>query len=156
MVNYPGAALDATFQALSDPTRRAILAKLASAPDTPVTELALPFRMSLPAVSKHLRVLENAGLLARRREGRVHRCRFVPGPMRTASDWIAHYERFWTERLDELKRYLEQSLEEEQPWPNRKRKPPRRRPRVSHRPSASRARSAPRSTGSSGPGRTPS
>jgi DNA-binding transcriptional ArsR family regulator len=149
MVNYSSAALDATFQALSDPTRRAILAKLASAPDTAVGELAAPFRMSLPAVSRHLRVLETAGLLARRREGRVHRCRFVPGPMRTASDWIAHYEQFWTERLDALKQYLEQSHEEdeEDPWP----KPPkRRRPRRS----ASRARSKRRGIESSGPGPT--
>src|SRR5262245_32629084 len=110
MVNYSSAAaLDATFQALADPTRRAILAKLASSPDTSVSELASPFRMSLPAVSKHLRVLESAGLLERRRAGRVHHCRFVPAPMRTASDWIAHYERFWAERLDDLKRYLVQS-----------------------------------------------
>jgi DNA-binding transcriptional ArsR family regulator len=148
MVNYSAApsALDATFQALADPTRRAILAKLASSPDASVSELASPFRMSLPAVSKHLRVLEDAGLLARRREGRVHHCRFVPGPMRTASDWIAHYEKFWQERLDALKRYLEQSLEEEAPWPNRDRKP--------RKPSASRARSRRRGTGSSGRGRT--
>jgi DNA-binding transcriptional ArsR family regulator len=153
MVNYsPAAALDATFQALSDPTRRAILAKLATAPDTPVGELAAPFRMSLPAVSKHLRVLESAGLLARRRQGRVHHCRFVPGPMRTASDWIAHYEQFWTERLDDLKRYLEQSLEEEEPWPN----PQKRSLRPHGRPntSGSRAPSGRRGTGSTGRGRT--
>ena len=69
--------------------------------------------MSLPAVSKHLRVLESAGLLARRREGRVHHCRFVPGPMRTAADWIAHYQAFWEDRLDSLKRFLEQPQKEE-------------------------------------------
>ena len=154
MVNYSGAALDATFGALADPTRRAILAKLASAPDSSVTELALPFRMSLPAVSKHLRVLENAGLLARRREGRVHHCRFVPAPMRTAADWIAHYREFWEGRLDALQRYLEESdeevevEEEEQSWSSLNRKPARRRR------SASRVRSRPRATGSSGRGRT--
>ena len=116
MVNHSaGAALDATFQALADPTRRAILARLVSAPDTSVSELASPFRMSLPAVSKHLRVLEGAGLLARRREGRVHHCRFVPGPMRTAADWIAHYQAFWEDRLDALKRFLEQPPKEEKP-----------------------------------------
>jgi DNA-binding transcriptional ArsR family regulator len=155
MVNYSAATLDATFAALADPTRRAILAKLATTPDASVSELASPFRMSLPAVSKHLRVLESAGLLERRRAGRVHHCRFVPGPMRTASDWIAHYERFWTERLEALKRYLEQSLEdeEEEPWPNRETKPqPRRR---AGRP-ASRARSRRRGRESSGRGRTPS
>ena len=152
MVNYSsGAALDATFQALADPTRRAILAKLASAPDTPVSELAQPFRMSLPAVSKHLRVLESAGLVARRREGRVHHCRFVPGPMRTAADWIAHYQAFWEDRLDSLKRFLEQPLKEEKSWPNLDSKPPRQRPR---RPSAPRARSGRRATGSTGRGRT--
>ena len=157
MVNYSNAALDATFQALADPTRRAILAKLAKAPDTPVGELASPFRMSLPAVSKHLRVLESAGLLARRREGRVHHCRFVPGPMRTAADWIAHYQEFWEKRLDALQRYLENSSDdvpeakEEKSWPNLDSKPPRRRPR---RPSGSRARSGRRATGSTGRGRT--
>jgi DNA-binding transcriptional ArsR family regulator len=148
------AALDATFAALADPTRRAILAKLALAPDSSVTELATPFRMSLPAVSKHLRVLEDAGLLARRRAGRVHHCRLVPGPMRSAGDWIAHYREFWEGRLDALQRYLEGSEEsrpirEEKPWQNDK---PRRR----RRSSASRARSARRVTGSSGRGRTPS
>src|SRR5262245_40442031 len=154
MVNHSGAAaLDATFQALADPTRRAILAKLAETPDSSVSELALPFRMSLPAVSKHLRVLESAGLLARRREGRVHHCRFVPGPMRTVAGWIAHYEQFWTDRLDELKRYLEQSLEEE-PWPNREKTTRRRRPHRRSRASGSRAPSGPRVTGSTGRGRT--
>jgi DNA-binding transcriptional ArsR family regulator len=147
MVNYSPtpSALDATFQALADPTRRAILAKLASAPGTSVSELASPFRMSLPAVSKHLRVLESAGLLARRREGRVHHCRFVPGPMRTAAGWIAHYEKFWEEKLEALKRYLEQPLEEDKPWPK-----PEKRPR---KPSGSRARSARRATGSTARGR---
>jgi len=163
MVNYSStAALDATFQALADPTRRAILAKLASSPDSSVTELALPFRMSLPAVSKHLRVLESAGLLARRRAGRVHHCRFVPGPMRTAGDWIAHYRTFWEERLDALQRYLEQSVEEykgetnqeEKPWLNLEKTPPPPRRRRPRKPSASRARSRPRATGSSGRGRT--
>ena len=149
MVNYSGAALDATFQALADPTRRAILAKLASAPDTPVTELAQPFRISLPAVSRHLRVLESAGLLARRREGRVHRCRFVPGPMRTVSDWISHYERFWIERLEALKQYLETSPKEEA-WPHPPEKPGRRKS------SASRARSGRRGRASSARGRIPS
>ena len=144
----PSPQLDRVFGALADPTRRAILAKLASAPETPVGELAQPFRMSLPAVSKHLRVLEDAGLLARRREGRVHHCRLVPGPMRTAADWIAHYEQFWEGRLDALQKYLEQSEEEEQSWSKHGNKPPRRRS------SARRARSGPRGSGSTAPGRT--
>jgi len=154
MVNYSAAALDATFGALADPTRRAILARLARAPDASVGELARPFDMSPPAISKHLRVLEEAGLLSRRRAGRVHHCRFVPGPMRTAADWIAHYRAFWEGRLDALQRYFEESVREDETeqeassWPSPSPKPPRRRP------SASRARSRPRATGSSGRGRT--
>jgi DNA-binding transcriptional ArsR family regulator len=153
VVNHSGAAaLDATFSALADPTRRAILAKLAEKPDASVGELARPFDISPPAISKHLRVLESAGLLTRRRAGRVHHCRFVPGPMRTAADWIAHYREFWERRLEALQRYLEESVteneEEEKPWPTPKRKPRRRSG------SASRARSRPRATGSSGPGPT--
>ena len=143
-------SLSTTFAALADPTRRAILARLTRGPAT-VTDLATPFAISGPAVSKHLRVLESAGLVARRREGRVHHCRFVPGPMRTAADWIAHYQAFWEDRLDSLKRFLEQPLKEEKSWPNLDSKPPRQRPR---RPSAPRARSGRRATGSTGRGRT--
>src|SRR4029077_17670565 len=112
MVNS-SSALDATFAALADPTRRAILARLAQAPDSSVGELARPFDMSLPAISKHLAVLENAGLLTRRRDGRIHHCRLVAAPMRTASDWISHYSEFWEGRLDALERYLEASGNEE-------------------------------------------
>ena len=108
MVNH-SAGLDATFGALADPTRRAILAHLSESPDATVGEIARPFAMSLPAVSKHLRVLEDAGLLARRREGREHHCRVLPAPMRTASEWIARYEKFWKGRLDALARYLEET-----------------------------------------------
>jgi len=106
MVNYSAAALDQTFRALSDPTRRAMLARLAAEPDASVAELARPFRMSKPAISKHLRVLEEAGLLARRRQGRVHHLRLVPAPLETADDWLARYRTFWEERLDALERYL--------------------------------------------------
>jgi len=108
MVNY-SAGLDATFSALADPTRRAILAHLSESPDSTVGEIARPFSMSLPAVSKHLRVLEDAGLLARRREGREHHCRVLAAPMKNASEWIARYERFWEGRLDALARYLEET-----------------------------------------------
>jgi DNA-binding transcriptional ArsR family regulator len=93
MVNYFGATLDGTFGALSDATRRAILARLAQGECT-VGELARPFEVSLPAISKHLRVLEAAGLIARRQEGREHHCRLVAEPLRQAGDWIAQYRIF--------------------------------------------------------------
>jgi DNA-binding transcriptional ArsR family regulator len=130
MVNHSAAAsLDATFGALADPTRRAILARLASTPDASVSELAAPFDVSLPAISKHLRVLEDAGLLARRREGRVHHCRVVAAPIRTAADWIARYEKFWEGRLDALARYLEETADEDEPPPRRTRRARARRGR---------------------------
>jgi DNA-binding transcriptional ArsR family regulator len=113
-------ALDSTFAALSDATRRGILARLASG-EASVTELAKPYDMSLPAVSKHLRVLESAGLVARSKDGRVHRCRLEAAPMKSAADWIARYRQFWEAQLDSLQRYLENSTEKEkQPWPKHK------------------------------------
>lgn len=119
MVNYLQ-ALDSTFAALSDATRRGILARLATG-EASVTELAKPYDMSLPAVSKHLRVLESAGLVTRNKEGRVQRCRLVAGPMKSAADWIEHYRRFWDIQLDSLQRYLESSTPKEpQKWPNQK------------------------------------
>lgn len=99
--------LSAAFQAMADPTRRAILARLASGEAT-AGELAAPFEMSLPAVSKHLKVLEGAGLLIRRREGRVHHCRLDPAPMKQAVDWIEYHRRFWETRLDSLGKYLDE------------------------------------------------
>jgi len=93
--------LDATFAALSDPTRRAILARLAQGEAT-VTELADPFSISLPAISKHLRVLERAGLLNRRKEGRTHRIKLAAYPLRAAAEWLTAYEDFWTDSLDNL------------------------------------------------------
>jgi len=152
MVNH-SAALNATFGALADPTRRAILARLAESPDVSVSELARPFAISLPAISKHLRVLEGAGLLSRSREGRVHHCRLEARPMRSAADWIAHYRVFWEERLEALGRYLEQTqTKEESSWP-RHRSPRNRQPKAKLR-SASRARSKPTARGSSGRGPT--
>ena len=106
MVNYQAAALDATFAALADPTRRAILARLARGRAT-VGELARPFEVSPPAISKHLRALEVAGLIAREKQGRVHHIRLVPRRLREAAEWIDHYERFWRGRLDALQAYLE-------------------------------------------------
>jgi len=100
--------LDATFAALSDATRRGILARLAEG-ETSVSELAAPYRMSLPAVSKHLRVLESARLIVRSKNGRVHRCRLAAQPMRNASEWIAQYRRFWENQFDALSFYLEKT-----------------------------------------------
>ena len=96
--------LSTTFAALSDPTRRAILVRLASG-EVSVTELAEPFDMSLPAVSKHLKVLERAGLIARGREAQWRPCRLEPGPLKGVSDWVEHYRRFWEESFDRLDEY---------------------------------------------------
>jgi DNA-binding transcriptional ArsR family regulator len=110
MVNYyrgTGAELlDATFGALADPTRRAILARLTLGEAT-VNELAAPFDVSLPAVSKHLRVLESAGLLQREIDGRIHRCRLAAQPMKDAAAWIETYRAFWEAQLDALANYLD-------------------------------------------------
>jgi DNA-binding transcriptional ArsR family regulator len=105
MVKYSSHTLDRTFAALSDPTRRAILSRLARG-DASVTELAAPFAMSLPAISKHLRVLEQAGLVERTKDGRVHRLRLVAQPLHEAATWIAHYQQFWDQQLAALADYL--------------------------------------------------
>ena len=97
--------LDATFSALADPTRRAILARLASG-ETSVSELAEPFEMSMPAISKHLKVLQRAGLIERGREAQWRPCRLAAGPLKDASDWLDHYRRFWEEAFDRLEDYL--------------------------------------------------
>jgi DNA-binding transcriptional ArsR family regulator len=106
MVNYKLDPLDLTFAALADPTRRRILESL-SHQQMRVTDLAEPFSMSLPAVSKHLRVLEKAGLLKRRRLGREHHIELEPEPMKKAHLWIEHYRKFWEGSLDSLADYLE-------------------------------------------------
>lgn len=97
--------LTSTFAALADPTRRAILARLAAG-EAGVTELAEPFDMSLPAVSKHLKVLERAGLIARSRDAQWRPCRLEPAPLKEAADWIDHYKKFWEESFDRLDGYL--------------------------------------------------
>ena len=97
--------LSATFAALADPTRRAILARLISG-ERPVTELAAPFAMSLPAVSKHLKVLERAGLIARGREAQWRPCRLEARPLKDAFNWLEHYRRFWEQSFDRLEDYL--------------------------------------------------
>src|SRR5712664_3405827 len=115
MVKYSDEQLDAVFAALADPTRRGILESLSSDGDLAVTELAAPHDMSLPGFMKHLRVLENAGLVARSKEGRVVSCELPAAPMKAASVWMSRYEKFWTEKLDSLARYLYQQ-EELQTW----------------------------------------
>jgi DNA-binding transcriptional ArsR family regulator len=107
MVKYAPLLLNRTFAALADPTRRRILEHLAHG-DRCVTDLARPHRMSLPAVSKHLRVLERAGLIRRQRCGRVHQLKLEAKPMKEAQQWIEKYRRFWEENLDRLDDYLKQ------------------------------------------------
>ena len=97
--------LSTTFAALADPTRRAILARLAAG-ETSVLELAAPFAMSLPAISKHLKVLERAGLIARGREAQWRPCRLEAGPLKDAADWVEEYRRCWEQSFDRLDEYL--------------------------------------------------
>ena len=99
--------LSSTFAALADPTRRAILAKLAAG-EASVTQIAEPFEMSMPAVSKHLKVLERAGLIARGREAQWRPARLEPARLKEVADWVAHYQRFWSESFDRLDVYLKQ------------------------------------------------
>jgi DNA-binding transcriptional ArsR family regulator len=109
--------LSLTFAALADPTRRAILTRL-SAGECSVNELAGPFTMSLPAVSKHLKVLERSGLIARGREAQWRPCRLQAAPMKDAVDWLEHYRRFWEESFDRLEAYLAE-LQAKKPKPRR-------------------------------------
>jgi DNA-binding transcriptional ArsR family regulator len=102
----PGETLSRTFAALADPTRRAILARLASAGEVPVTELAQPFEMSLPAISKHLKVLERAGLITRGRKAQWRPCTLEAAPLNEVAEWAEHYRRFWEESFERLDEYL--------------------------------------------------
>jgi DNA-binding transcriptional ArsR family regulator len=138
MVDYVDAQLDQAFAALSDPTRRAILDRLARSEALAVTEIAQPFAVSLPAVMKHLDVLARAGLIERAKTGRTVRCTLRAQPMETAMQWLTRYERFWTDKLDALAKFVE-----EESCPN---------PKVQA--SRSSASSRPRRTKSSPPGRT--
>ncbi|HET7790724.1 MAG TPA: metalloregulator ArsR/SmtB family transcription factor [Gemmatimonadales bacterium] len=117
MVKYrtplPAPRLNATFAALADPTRRAILARLAGGRGLPVTELARPFRISLPAVSRHLKVLERAGLIARDRDAQWRPARLQPRPLKEIADWVEHYRRFWEESFDRLDQYLDRLQKKE-------------------------------------------
>jgi DNA-binding transcriptional ArsR family regulator len=104
--------LSTTFAALADPTRRAILSRLALG-EAPVNELAQPFRMSLPAVSKHLKVLERAGLIARGREAQWRPCRLEANPLKDVADWVEHYRGFWEQSFDRLDAYLREEQKKE-------------------------------------------
>ncbi|WP_298104300.1 helix-turn-helix transcriptional regulator, partial [Bradyrhizobium sp.] len=107
MVKYNDRDLDRTFAALSDPTRRALLARLSGRDALSVSELAEPFAMSLPAVMKHLDVLSDAGLVAREKTGRVVACRLTAKPMEQAMDWLNRYQRFWSDNFDRLAAFVE-------------------------------------------------
>ena len=110
MVEYSRSAeLDRVFSALADPTRRAILRRLTHSPGT-INEIAKPFRVSLNAISKHLMVLERAGLLRREIKGREHHCWIEPRPLREADEWLEHYRQFWEVRLDALERYVSNKM----------------------------------------------
>jgi len=120
----PTQQLDRTFHALADPTRRAILARLTTG-EASVTELASPFKMSLPAVSKHIKVLEHAGLIERSREAQYRPCRLDAGPLKDVSNWLADYRQFWEasfDRLDEYLKELQQNEEKQLPRKDNKRK----------------------------------
>ncbi len=113
MVNDSSEQLTTVFSALADPTRRAILARLARG-EASGTELARPFSISVPAISKHLRVLEHAELILHRKDGRTHRFRLAARPMREAAAWLEHYRQFWEAQFDSLDTYLLETEEEEQ------------------------------------------
>jgi len=120
----PPDPLSSTFAALADPTRRAILARLAQG-ETSVTELAAPFAMSMPAVSKHLKVLEHAGLIARGRSAQWRPCKLEAGPLKQIADWVSHYREFWEQSFDRLDDYLRE-LKDKEKKHGRKRKHQRR------------------------------
>jgi DNA-binding transcriptional ArsR family regulator len=111
MVKYSETVLDDTFGALADPTRRAILKRLAKGA-APMGELARPFGISWPAITKHVKVLERAKLVRREQDGRVRRMHLEAGPMREARAWIDDYRKFWEERFDALERYLDETADE--------------------------------------------
>ena len=113
MVNDSSERLDTIFLALADPTRRAILERLAQG-EASGTELARPFSISVPAISKHLRVLEHADLILHRKDGRTHRFRLAARPMQEAATWLEQYRQFWEAQFDSLDTYLQTTAEEEQ------------------------------------------
>jgi DNA-binding transcriptional ArsR family regulator len=148
MVKYQDEALDRTFAALSDPTRRALLARLGEREELSVSELAAPFPVSLPAIMKHLDVLTDAGLIVREKTGRTVSCRLTAQPMEQAMDWLNRYAQFWSEKFDRLAAFVEDN-----PWPTQPSMPTRARSNVQA--SRSRAGSARGRKRSTPPGRKP-
>jgi len=140
MVKLSAAPLDRTFAALADPTRRALLARLAEQPDLSVSALAKPFAVSLPAIMKHLDVLTDAGLVQRSKSGRTVICRLDAAPMQSAREWLERYERFWSEALRRLAAFLE----EEESWTSNP--PSNQASRSSAASKRRRPKSSPRST----------
>jgi DNA-binding transcriptional ArsR family regulator len=126
MVDKSSDRLDEVFRALADPTRRAMLGDLAAGPRT-VGELAGPFDISLAGASKHIQVLERAGLIRREVRGRVHTCSLDARPLHTGAEWMRHYERFWTQKLDALEVLLKAEDAKSAAKPARKSRPPRRK-----------------------------
>jgi DNA-binding transcriptional ArsR family regulator len=108
MVNYSDRRLDLAFGALSHPIRRGILARLSTG-EANVAELAKPFKVSAPAITKHMKILEEAGLLSRKKEGRAHRCKLERERMKEAEQWIEAHRKFWNEKLDALEKYLKEN-----------------------------------------------
>lgn len=148
MVKYQGEALDRTFAALSDPTRRALLARLGEQDSLSVSELAAPFSISLPAIMKHLDVLTDAGLIVREKTGRTVSCRLTAQPMEQAMNWLNRYAQFWSESFDRLAAFVE-----DKPWSTQPPVPPSAQTKVQA--SRSRVGSARGRKKSSPPGRKP-
>lgn len=130
MVEYQTQQLDHVFQALADPTRRGMLAQLANGPCS-VGELAEPYAMSLAAASKHIKMLERAGLIDRQVQGRIHVCRLDARPLHDGMEWMRHYQRFWNERLDHLQALLEADAKADKTVPTAR--TPRKKPRAGKR-----------------------
>lgn len=130
MVEYKSQQLDEIFLALADPTRRDMLAQLANGPCS-VGELAEPYDMSLAAASKHIKMLERAGLIDRQVQGRIHVCRLDARPLHGGMEWIRHYQRFWNERLDQLQALLESDAKNDKTVPTAA--PPRKKTRARKR-----------------------
>jgi len=112
MVKYNSGTIDATLSALADPTRRAIIERL-EITECSVLEIAKPFRISLPAISKHLKVLERAGLIERHKNGKTHIISLIAGPMKNAAEWLNHYSIFWEGQLESFSKYINNKNEEE-------------------------------------------
>ncbi|WP_092289279.1 metalloregulator ArsR/SmtB family transcription factor [Bradyrhizobium sp. Ghvi] len=148
MVKYQDETLDRTFAALSDPTRRALLARLGERDCLSVSELATPFSISLPAIMKHLDVLSDAGLIVREKTGRTVSCRLTAQPMEQAMNWLSRYAQFWSESFDRLAAFVE-----DQPWSTQPSMPPNVQLKLQA--SRSRAGSARRRKKSTPPGRKP-